>query len=56
VHRCIGAAFARIQIGAAFGELFDRITNVRIEDGTEITYHYGMSRSPTAVHLVFDRR
>ncbi|TMC12030.1 MAG: cytochrome P450 [Chloroflexi bacterium] len=57
VHRCLGAHFARIQLGIAFEELLARATRFRLLEGAAIPRQTGMVlNSPTELHLTFDRR
>lgn len=56
IHRCIGAHFARIQVGIAISELLRRITDVRLMDGAGVAYVPGMVRAPIAVPISFRKR
>jgi len=54
IHRCIGAPFARLQIQIVFEELFLKITNPRLQQGTVIEREPGQVNSPVAVPIEFD--
>jgi cytochrome P450 len=54
VHRCIGMHLARQQIRIAIDTLLERITNLRLAPGTEISRRPGMSRVLYALPIEFD--
>ena len=56
IHRCLGSNLARLQIRVALEELLSRVQNIRIADGAEIRFAAGISRQPTSLPVVFDRR
>jgi cytochrome P450 len=56
VHRCIGRHLARQQIRIAIDTLLDRITNIRLAPGTQLSRRPGMSRILYALPIEFDIR
>lgn len=56
VHRCIGMHLARQQIRVAIDTLLERITNIRLAPGAELSRRPGMSRLLYALPIEFDIR
>jgi cytochrome P450 len=56
LHRCLGLHFARLQIGIAFDEILNRITNVRLAPGAEIEMANGVILAPECLPIEFDLR
>jgi cytochrome P450 len=54
VHRCIGLPLARVNFAIAMQQIFDRITNVRLE--AEPVHTAGLSHGPHELFISFDLR
>lgn len=52
-HRCAGSNLARMNLRIAFEELVQRVQDVRLQPGAEITYHSAMNRAPVTVPITF---
>jgi cytochrome P450 len=52
-HRCAGSNLARLNLRIALEELLGRLDDIRLQDGAEIAYHRGMTRSPLSLPIAF---
>ncbi|MFC5752230.1 cytochrome P450 [Actinomadura rugatobispora] len=52
-HRCAGSNLARLNLRIALEELLGRLDDIRLQDGAEIGYHRGMTRSPNSLPISF---
>jgi cytochrome P450 len=52
-HRCAGSNLARLNLRVALEELLRRLDDIRLQDGADIRYHAGLTRSPLAVPIAF---
>jgi cytochrome P450 len=52
-HRCAGSNLARLNLRVAIEELVRRLDDVRLQDGAQIRYHAGLTRSPLSVPIAF---
>ncbi|XVQ14760.1 cytochrome P450 [Spirillospora sp. CA-255316] len=52
-HRCAGSNLARLNLRIALEELLRRLDDIRLQDGAEIGYHRGLTRSPLSLPIAF---
>jgi cytochrome P450 len=52
-HRCAGSNLARLNLRVALEELVRRLGDLRLQDGADISYHAGLTRSPLALPVTF---
>jgi cytochrome P450 len=55
-HRCLGSSLARLEIKVAFAALLDRVENLRLVPGSDISIVPGITRTPRTLPVHFDRR
>jgi cytochrome P450 len=56
IHRCLGIHLARLQLRLVFDELFQRLTNFRLQEGAELRRQPGTTRMLAELPVTFDRR
>jgi len=52
-HRCAGSNLARMNLRIALEELLRRLHDIKLQDGTDIRYHAGLTRSPLRLPITF---
>jgi cytochrome P450 len=52
-HRCAGSNLARLNLRVALEELVRRLSDLRLQDGADISYHAGLTRSPLTLPIAF---
>jgi cytochrome P450 len=52
-HRCAGSNLARLNLRVALEELIRRLGDIRMQDGADIEYHAGLTRSPLTLPITF---
>ncbi|MGW1028575.1 cytochrome P450 [Streptomyces sp. NPDC002577] len=52
-HRCAGSHLARLNLRIALEELLRRLEDIKLQEGTEMTYHRGLTRSPVSLPITF---
>jgi cytochrome P450 len=52
-HRCAGSNLARMNLRIALEELLGRLDDIRLEDGADLRYHAGLTRSPLHLPITF---
>jgi len=52
-HRCAGSNLARMNMRIALEELLRRLHDIKLQDGTDIRYHAGLTRSPLRLPITF---
>ncbi|MWA03548.1 cytochrome P450 [Actinomadura sp. LD22] len=52
-HRCAGSNLARLNLRVALEELVRRLDDIRLQEGAEVRYHRGMTRSPADLPIRF---
>lgn len=52
-HRCAGSNLARLNLRVALEELVRRLGDLRLQDGADIGYHAGLTRSPLMLPIAF---
>jgi cytochrome P450 len=52
-HRCAGSNLARMNLRIALEELLRRLDDIRRQNGAEIRYHAGLTRSPLRLPITF---
>jgi cytochrome P450 len=52
-HRCAGSNLARLNLRIALEELLRRLDDIRLQDGAEVRYHAGLTRSPLHPPITF---
>ena len=52
-HRCAGSNLARMNLRIALEELLRRLADIRLQDGADIRYHAGLTRSPLSLPITF---
>ena len=52
-HRCAGSNLARLNLRVALEELVRRLGDLRLQDGADISYHAGLTRSPLTLPIAF---
>ncbi len=52
-HRCAGSNLARLNLRVALEELIRRLDDIRLQDGADIRYHAGLTRSPHTLPISF---
>ncbi|GAA3204650.1 cytochrome P450 [Actinocorallia longicatena] len=55
-HRCAGSNLARLNLRIALEELLARLDGFRLQEGAEVTYHRGLTRSPDSLPITFTPR
>jgi cytochrome P450 len=55
-HRCAGSHLARFNLRIALEELLRRMDDIRLQEGAELVFHRGLTRSPITLPLAFRRR
>ncbi len=52
-HRCAGSNLARMNLRIAIEEILRRMPNLALAPGTDVHFHPGYSRAPSAVQITF---
>jgi cytochrome P450 len=52
-HRCAGSNLARLNMRVALEELLHRLADIKLQDGADIEYHRGLTRSPGSLPITF---
>src|SRR5262249_14382086 len=52
-RRFAGSSLARLNLGVGLEELVGRLGALRLQDGADISYHAGLTRSPLTLPIAF---